>query len=171
MLIDRDLDRAKLELKRLQELARDAHQEMRDLIFELRSAELEADGLVATLRKHIDVVRRIRRADVALKVTSERRLAPPLERELFRIAQEALNNALNHAGAAHIALTLEFAEANAKLSVCDDGCGFDPAAPDVQSKRLGLTSMRERANALGGKAEIASSKDNGTTVRVEVPLG
>lgn len=64
VLIDRDLDRAKAELKRLQELARDAHQEMRDLIFELRSAELEADGLVATLRKHIDVLRRVRRADV-----------------------------------------------------------------------------------------------------------
>ena len=57
------------------------------------------------------------------------------------------------------------------LTVRDDGCGFDPLAPDVQSKRLGLTSMRERADALGGAMTIESTPGGGTTVRVEVPLG
>ena len=171
VLIDRDIDRARAELQRLQELARAAHQEMRDLIFELRSAELEADGLVATLRKHIDVLRRVRRADVELHVSGEVRLAPKIERELFRIGQEALNNVLHHAQASHTTIALDMSDRRVTLTVRDDGCGFDPLAPDVQSKRLGLTSMRERADALGGAMTIESTPGGGTTVRVEVPLG
>jgi signal transduction histidine kinase len=169
-LIDRDPERAKTELTKLQGLARDAYQEMRDLIFELRSAELESDGLVATLRKHVDVVRRVRRADVELAVTGARRLAPKVEQELFRIAQEALNNALNHADAAHITIALDITDARARLTVRDDGRGFDPEAPSVQSKRLGLTSMRERAASLAGSLRIESSPGCGATVRVDVSL-
>jgi signal transduction histidine kinase len=132
---------------------------------------LEADGLVATLRKHIDVLRRVRRADVKLRVSGERRLAPKVERELFRIAQEALNNVLNHAQASRTAIALDMNERRVTLSVRDDGRGFDPLAPDVRSKRLGLTSRRERADALGGAAVIESTPGGGTTVCVEVPLG
>src|SRR5438445_652066 len=74
-LVDRDPARAKAELEKLQELAREAWQEMRSLIFELRSAELESDGLVATLRKHVEVVSRVRRTPVRVTVNGERRLA------------------------------------------------------------------------------------------------
>jgi signal transduction histidine kinase len=170
-LIDRDADRAKAELEKLQELARDAWQEMRSLIFELRSAELEADGLVATLRKHVDVVRRVRRVEIDVEVEGERRLPAEIEGELFRIAQEALNNALKHAGASRITIELDLRGARASLVVRDDGRGFDPEAADVRSKRLGLTSMRERAEALGGSWRVESREGSGTTVRVEVPVG
>ena len=170
-LIDRDVDRAKEELAHLQELSRDAWQEMRSLIFELRSAELEADGLVATLRKHIDVVSRVRRTPVTLEVSGERRLALDIEQELFRIAQEALNNAIKHAQASSIDVRIEMADGRVSLRVRDDGHGFDPSSPEVRSKRLGLTSMRERAASIGGTVRIESAASAGTSVVAEVPIG
>ncbi len=168
-LADRDIAAAKVQLQRLQELAREALEEMRSLIFELRSAELEEDGLVATLRKHVDVVRRVRHLDIDLRVDRERRLRPDVEQELFRIAQEALHNAVKHAQASRIEVALELEPPCAALTVRDDGHGFDPLSPQIRSKRLGLTSMRERAEAIGGSVCIESAPGSGTTVRVEVP--
>jgi signal transduction histidine kinase len=86
--------------------------------------------------------------------------------QVFRIAQEALGNALRHAEAEHIHVRLENGSGPLVLSVADDGCGFDPGA--VRGKRLGLTSMHERATELGGTLDVASS-ESGTTVRLEVP--
>jgi signal transduction histidine kinase len=166
-MLERDGAGARPQLERVRDLARDALQEMRSLIFELRPAELEADGLVATLGKHIEVLRRIRRIEIELSVSGERRLAADVEQGLFRIAQEALNNALKHARARRIDLTLDLSGSGARLTVHDDGTGFDPAAAEARSKRLGLTSMRERAEALGGELYIESSPGAGTTVRVE----
>jgi len=170
-LLDRDIVQAKAQLARLQELSRDALKEMRSLIFELRSAELEADGLVATLRKHLDVVGRVRRIPIELHVEGECRLAPDMEGELFRIAQEALNNALKHSRSQRIDVDLRIASGRVTLEVRDDGRGFDPQAPNVRSKRLGLTSMRERAEAMGGRLRVESTPGEGTVVRVEVPRG
>jgi signal transduction histidine kinase len=170
-LVDRDVGRARDELDKLQALAQDAWQEMRSLIFELRSAELESDGLVATLRKHIDVIQRVRRVEIRMQVEGERRLAPAVEGELFRIAQEALNNAIKHAGASRVDVRVDIGERAATIEVRDDGCGFDPLAPDVRAKRLGLTSMQERAEALRGSLAVRSARGEGTTVSVEVALG
>ena len=169
LLMDGDPAKAREHVQRLQELARDALAEMRSIIFELRPAELEADGLVATLRKHIDVLARVRRTPIAFDVRGERRLAPDAEQGMYRIAQEALNNAFKHAGASNVRVLLDIDGKRARLCVQDDGAGFDPDAPDLHSKRLGLTSMRERAEALGGTLSVASSKGAGTTVTVEVP--
>ena len=114
--------------QRLQELARDALQEMRSLIFELRPAELEADGLVATLRKHIDVLRRVRtRRRSSCAVDGRAAAAADVEQELFRIAQEALNNALKHAQAPRITSRSTSTRRTCALTVRDDGSGFDPA--------------------------------------------
>ncbi len=169
-LIDRDGERARGELQKLQGLARDALQEMRALVFELRPAELEADGLAATLQKHVDVLARVRRTAIELQVEGERRLAPDIEQALFRIAQEALNNALKHAQAQTIWISLSLAGPRAVLSVRDNGHGFDVDAAAVRSKRLGLTSMRERAASLGGTLTVESKSGAGTTVVAEVPL-
>jgi signal transduction histidine kinase len=125
-LLDRDPAQSKTQLERVKELSQDALQEMRSLIFELRSAELQADGLVATLRKHVEVLARVRRIAIDLRVTGEdQRLSPDAEIGLFRIAQEALNNALKHAGATTITVELDLAAAPARLRICDDGHGFD----------------------------------------------
>jgi signal transduction histidine kinase len=168
-LVERDAAGAKAQLERLQSLSRDALQEMRSLIFELRSADLASDGLVATLRKHCEILSRVRKIEIGVRVEHERGLPADMEQELFRIAQEAVNNALKHAGARRIDVRLLMAPPLVTLTVRDDGRGFDPAAPPIQSKRLGLTSMRERAEALGAKLSVESSPGAGATVRVEAP--
>jgi signal transduction histidine kinase len=91
--------------------------------------------------------------------------------EVFRIAQEALHNAVKHAAADRLGLRLEEGERQLVLTVRDDGVGFDPAATAHRSRRLGLTSMEERATSLGGALRIDSAPGKGTTIRLEVPLG
>jgi signal transduction histidine kinase len=89
---------------------------------------------------------------------------------VFRIAQEALRNALRHAAAERIEVRLEDGGGRLVLSVADDGAGFDAEAADVRGRRLGLTSMEERASELGGRLAIESRPDAGTTVRLEIPV-
>ena len=86
--------------------------------------------------------------------------------QVLRIAQEALGNALRHAGAERIQVRLENGSGRLVLSVADDGRGFDPAA--MRGQRLGLTSMEERAGELGGELHVTSTA-GGTTVRLEIP--
>jgi signal transduction histidine kinase len=92
-----------------------------------------------------------------------------VQRELFRIAQEALQNALKHAGAGRIAVELDLDPASTRLAVADDGAGFDPSDTRVRSQHLGVTVMAERARAVGGRLDLRSAPGEGTTVAVEVP--
>ena len=170
-LVESDPARARRELENLQELTRAAMQEMRSLIFELRPAELETEGLAAALRKHVEVLRRLHQQEIEVEVEGERRLPPDVEKGLLRIAQEALGNALRHAGATRVALSLASHDSRVAIRVADDGCGFDPEEAQTRSRRLGLTSMRERAEALGGTLAIDSRPGQGTTVTVEVSGG
>ena len=87
---------------------------------------------------------------------------------MFRIAQEAVHNALRHADAKRIEVGLDARNGRLVLTVSDDGAGFDPAAPALRARRLGLTSMEERARALGGALTIDSRPGEGTRVRLEV---
>src|SRR5205085_7599769 len=155
----------------LQELTRTAMGELRSLTFELRPAELETDGLAAALRKHVDVVRRLHAEEIELAVEVERRLPPDVERGLLRIAQEALGNAVRHPGAQRVTLSLAARDSRVSVRVVDDGCGFDPEEAVTRSRRLGLTSMRERAEALGGTLAIDSRPGRGTAIEAEVRIG
>ena len=148
-----------------------AFAELRALIVELRPPALEADGLVGTLRKHLEVVGRAHGLDVDVVQQGEADLPPDTEREVFRVAQEAVTNAVRHAKASSISVAVDASPNRLALTVRDDGVGFDPAARAVRSRRLGLTSMRERAHALGGGLVVESTPGGGTTVRLEVPLG
>jgi signal transduction histidine kinase len=87
---------------------------------------------------------------------------------LFRIAQEALNNAAKHASPARITMSLEERSGQLVLTITDDGKGFDPAA--APRGRWGMTTMRERAEAAGGRLEVSSMPGTGTTVTAAVPL-
>jgi signal transduction histidine kinase len=167
-LLERDPPVVRTELERLRDLANEAMDELRSLVFELRPPALESEGLATALRKHVDVLRRVYRREIGLELAGAPRRAPELEREVFRIAQEALQNALKHADAEHLALRLDASDGRLVLTVSDDGVGFDPAEPAVRSRRLGLTSMEERARALGGSLRVDSSHGEGTTVRLEV---
>jgi signal transduction histidine kinase len=168
-LLERSPAAAAEEIARVRELARGAMDELRAVVFELRPASLEAEGLTAALRKHIDVLRRLSGSEISLRVGDPPRLGADDAGQVFRIAQEALQNALRHAGAEHIDVRLEDGRGRLRLSVADDGRGFDAAARAVRGRRLGLTSMEERAAELGGRLSISSQPGAGTRVELEVP--
>jgi signal transduction histidine kinase len=173
-LLESDPDAARAQVGKLQTLAKEALDELRSLMFELRPPDLERDGLDGTLRKHVDVLRHLQDAEIELDLAiaqAELPADPARDREVLRIAQEALQNALRHAEAKRIAVHLRGDEAGLVLEVADDGAGFDPDAPGLRSRRLGLTSMEERAERLGGWLEIRSAPGAGTTVRLEVGAG
>jgi signal transduction histidine kinase len=167
-LLDQEPGGARAQLGRLQELAREAMEELRSLIFELRPVSLEGEGLATTLRKHVDVLRRVYGRDIEMRVAGTPQLPPAAESEAFRIAQEALQNALRHSDAGRVEVGLEAREGGVALIVADDGVGFDAAAPGLRSRRLGLTSMEERARALGATLRIDSRPGEGTTISLEV---
>ena len=153
---------------RLQSLAREALEELRSLILELRPPELERDGLCGALRKHVEAVRRLHRIEVDLDIDDAIPGDGRRDREVLRIAQEALQNAVRHSGAARVGVRLARADdGGLSLEVTDDGAGFDPADPALRSRRLGLTSMEERAQRIGARLEVRSAPGEGTTVRLE----
>jgi signal transduction histidine kinase len=168
-LLDRDTAEARAQLQRVQDLARAGMEELRSLIFELRPAALADEGLAATLRKHVGVLRHVHHQDIALQVAGTTSPGGAADGDVFRVAQEAVHNALRHAHADHIRVGLDARDGRLILTVDDDGVGFDPVAAAVRSKRLGLTSMEERARGMGGTLTIASSAGSGTRVRLEVP--
>ncbi len=154
------------QLQRVQELAREAIDELRSLIFGLRPPELERDGLRGVLSKEIEMLSKIYSVPIELQAGGQP-LPADFRRDagILRIADEALHNALRHAGASRIAVRL----GGRKIEVEDDGAGFDPSEARLRSMHLGLTSMEERARELGGRLTIISAKGAGTTVRLEVP--
>jgi signal transduction histidine kinase len=145
--------------------------ELRALILQLRPPALELEGLVPSLTKHLDVVGRTHDVPITFDAAELTALDPDTEQALFRIAQEAVTNAVRHADAGHISVRLDPTDAGVALAVQDDGRGFDPKARAVSARRMGLQSMRERATALGGSLAIDSQPGHGTMVRAEVPVG
>jgi signal transduction histidine kinase len=164
-----DSEAAAKQLARLQALAQEALDELRSLIFELRPPEVERDGLCGALRKHVGLLAP-RRPGIALELEDELPRDPKRDAEVLRIAQEALNNAIRHADADHVRLRLGAEDGMLVLEVEDDGVGFDPTAAELRSRRLGLTSMEERARRLRGRLAIDSARGSGTRVRLEVPV-
>jgi PAS domain S-box-containing protein len=171
LLLDRDPAAARAKLETLRELQHDALAEMRALIFELRPASLETEGLVRALRTHCAAVEG--RAGLGIVIEAddedwEERLAPDVESALFRIAQEALNNVVKHAAATHVHIGLARTEREARLSVTDDGAGFDPRR--IPEGHLGVAGMRARAEKLGGRLSVESSPGRGTRIEAAIPL-
>jgi two-component system NarL family sensor kinase len=142
--------------------------EVRQISYGLYPATLEQLGLPAALRQLLSICSL---ADVegALKCPQGQehlRFSRDVEVALFRIAQEAVNNALRHACCRQVSLELRHDDGQLLLSVSDDGKGFDPARPVHTG--IGLASMRERAEAIGGQVQIASGPA-GTVVEARVP--
>jgi signal transduction histidine kinase len=167
--IDRDPDAARAQLERTRELARESLDELRSLIFGLRPPELERDGLEGALRKELEMLAHVNGIEIELEVEGATAPAGSTgngEREfaILRIAHEALNNAVRHAGAGHVTVHLSQRPDVIAVEVHDDGVGFDPHGAEVRSRHLGLTSMEERARELGGRLEIRSAPGAGTTV-------
>lgn len=170
-LVDRDPARAKGELQQVAALAAEAADELRAAVVELRPAALDEDGLVHTLRTQIQVLDRAHSAAVVFDSPGIRALPAAQEEAVLRVAQEALHNALRHAEAARVAVTLVRHGQGARLSVADDGRGFDPTTVRSAGRHLGLVSMRDRAAGVGGALTVTSAPGEGTTIEMEVPGG
>ena len=141
--------------------------EMRALIFELRPESLETEGLVAALEKQAASLRARHHFDVRLTLEGEPRAPLEVKQALYRIAQEALHNVVKHARASRVDLVLQQTEAGLRLDVCDNGRGFE--AGRSFPGHLGLRSMRERAEKLGGVLEITSAPGEGAHICVRLP--
>jgi signal transduction histidine kinase len=166
-LLDRDPDAARARLERVGTLARESLDDLRSLIDELRPPELERDGLAAALRKHVEVLAPLHQAAIEADL-DEVPADAERDRQVLRIAQEALNNALRHAAATRVELALRAPDGGLELEVADDGIGFDPDDPELRARRLGLTSMEERAARIDASLEIDSVTGRGTRVRLRV---
>ena len=167
VLLDRDLPAARAQIDRLQQLAREALDELRLLILELRPPDLERDGLAGALRKEVEMLRGLHDVEILVEV-EDGAGGGARDADVLRIAQEALHNALRHAAADRVSVRVLGRGARLLVEVVDDGAGFEPGDAELRSKHLGLTSMEERARALGGRLEIRSAPGAGTTVRLEM---
>lgn len=145
-------------------------QQMRGVMADLRPPVLDDYGLPAALRWYGEQF--TRRTGVVVRVEdngSNERFSPDAESALFRIAQEALNNVAKHAGANHVVMDLQCDDGLVRLSIADDGQGFDPLAAKKASRQphWGLLTMQERAMALGGTLHVISEPGAGTRIIVE----
>lgn len=164
-------EEAKRSLDELRRLSREALAEMRALLFQLRPVALEEEGLVEALRRHIESLQRRDGPALAFAATgAEERLPLTLEEALFRVASEAVSNALKHAQAKEIAVALDIRDGTATLTVRDDGRGFDLAKHQPQPGHLGLPGMRERVERIGGGLRIESAPGAGTTIAVRTAI-
>jgi signal transduction histidine kinase len=156
-------------LRELQDTSKEAMTEMRLLIHELRPPVLAEEGLVGALQARLLAVEGRAGLETEFKAELEERLPIEVEEGLYRIAREALNNALKHAQASTITVRLYHTPPDGKLTleILDDGIGFDPVAAREEGG-LGLSAMEERAAELGGKLTVESRPQGGTRVQVEV---
>jgi len=129
---------------------------MRLLVYELRPPELAKEGLVGALQQRLDTVEGRAGVEARLFVEGDVQLPPAVEEGLYRIAQEALNNALKHAAAASVIVRIRAEADRVELQVIDDGHGFEPTALSDRGG-MGLVSMRERATNLKGVLSLSSS--------------
>lgn len=168
VLLPKDREAAFQKFEELRQLQREALTEMRSLLFELRPASLERDGLVQALRTHVAALESRVGLSILLEADLPDRLPLDLEEALYRIAQEALHNVVKHANASQARVRLERRGDQARLVVEDDGQGFDEDG--VSEAQLGLAGMRARSSRLGGTVEIRSTPGVGTTVEAIIPI-
>ncbi len=146
--------------------------QVRQISLDLRPPMLDDLGLVPALRSFID--EQGRRASVAVRFSAEHipeKLDPEIQITCFRIAQEAITNAVRHAKATQLEIALRCTRGKElRLLARDDGIGFDAHPTQAQAVDLGLIGIRERAALVGGRAKIISSPSKGTTIDVSLPL-
>jgi PAS domain S-box-containing protein len=160
-------------LEKLREMIKQLDEDVDFLARELRPAALDYFGLITALRtfvqdwaRHFGIA-----AEFEMVGLNDERFTPEVEINLYRIAQEALNNIAKHAQAAQAGIILQKEVGSLAMIIEDNGVGFTlGASPDSNGRRLGLVGMRERAALIGGTFEIESGPENGTTVFVRVPL-
>jgi signal transduction histidine kinase len=151
-------------------LARSSLQEARRSVWDLRPELLQRGSLAQALRE--EMVRTQERTGVKTSVRlqdlRQLTLAAPTEVSIFRIVQEAVANSVRHGRPSRVAVEVARDDGHLRVTVADDGCGFDPARPS-RAGAFGITSMRERANSVGGGITVESAPGRGTKVVLDLP--
>jgi two-component system sensor histidine kinase DegS len=171
--MDADVNRAKSEITGLKSMVNEILQETRRFIFDLRPMILDDLGLLPTLRRYIkDYVEKNKIEVNFLPSGREHRLPSHVETAIFRIIQEALINVAVHANAAHVQVVLDMGDSAVTVTVEDDGVGFDinKLSLEMQQRSLGIASMGQRIEMLGGQLSIDSTLGRGTRVMALIPL-
>lgn len=172
-LFDIDTERARAELQSLKASATTTFQKVRDFIFDLRPMMLDDLGLVPTVKRYVDAFKEKTGLQVTLSVTgTDRRMEAAREIILFRGVQELLNNIRQHAQASQVRLLIDLDTAQVRVTVEDNGKGFDPqAALAVKQRPTGLPALHERMELLGGSLQIDSQVGQGARLVLDVPTG
>jgi two-component system sensor histidine kinase DegS len=172
-LFDNDPTRTREELTNLRQAVTATFREVRGIMFDLRPMMLDDLGLVPTLKKYIEGFQEKSGLPINLTITGqERRLESHTEATIFRVIQELIKNARDYAHCTSIEVSLDIDDAWVRTSVEDNGTGFD--VDEVmqaveQYKTIGLATVRERVEMLGGQLDIDSSVGRGTKVSLEIP--
>jgi two-component system sensor histidine kinase DegS len=173
-LFDNDPAQARIELGNLKNAVTATFQKIRGFIATLRPMMLDDLGLIPTLRQYIQGFEEKTRLSTNFAVIGrESRLPSHLEVALFRMIQDLLNNVQMHAQASHVQVSLDFRDAVVIAAVEDDGSGFDISELQARTSEhsgMGLATLTERAEMLGGDVRIESRLGRGTRVRIELPV-
>ncbi|GGH76660.1 two-component system sensor histidine kinase DegS [Pullulanibacillus pueri] len=158
------------EIAKFRKTIRDALIDVRRIIYDLRPMSLDDLGLVPTLEKYlIRLKEQYPKIEILFKsVGAEERLPGKMEAALFRLVQEAVQNACKHASPQKVNVAIEFRSDKITLVIKDDGTGFDPKVQ--KDNTFGLLGMRERVDVLEGEMTLRSSNGNGTTLFIQIPI-
>ena len=153
-------------------MLRHSRNETRRSVWDLRSTALETGDLESAFQEVMSMLHG-QNPDVKISITcrgERKRLPTQIENNMLRIAQEAVNNAVEHARPKHIKIALDYQPASVTLRVSDDGTGFAPGHErSAKDGHFGLAGMRERARKIKGRITIESKPDAGTLVALTVP--
>jgi two-component system sensor histidine kinase DegS len=161
-------------LRNLKKTVRDSLQDVRKIIYNLRPMSLDDLGLVPTLQRFVLTFQTESGISVLFQTRGTAELKPVISLTVFRIVQEALNNAAKHSRAQNIIVNLEFLSEELKLHIYDNGIGFDTEKLKIKSDDItsgfGLISMKERVELLSGEMNISSEPGKGTRLNIMIPF-
>jgi signal transduction histidine kinase len=160
----RDPEEGMQNLEELRQLTRGALAEMRTMLLEMRPESLEQADIKSLMTQLADVFIGRVRVPVSLDIQGNCELTHEVKIVFYRVAQEALNNIAKHSGARQVELHLECQPGQIRLSIKDDGLGFDPGT--ITPEHLGIAIMRERANSIGAHLKIESQPGQGTNIEL-----
>ena len=171
LMVRSEPERAERQLKEIATSLKGNVQEIRELIHGLRPLTLDQLGLVSALGQHVQQFGERTGIQAALDASVDVSLDPLSEITVFRIIQEGLNNVQNHADASEVDVSLQMTDTGLQARVRDNGRGFpDEVSVGAEGKGMGILSMRERAELLGGSLSIQSFPDGGCEILLFIPL-
>lgn len=168
----RKLSEAKIQAKRLREVASNAIGELNRLAQGLHPIVLDELGFEAAVRRYAEIIANNHKIEVKLELTNDS--FPPFtgdeQLNLYRIVQEALTNVARHSRAKHVVLKIDTSDSELRVTIRDDGRGISESSSGNPASHLGIEGMRQRALTLGGTLELVSQRMNGVTIDLRIPI-